>query len=105
MRKQEIITQTMNVSEARKQRSKLVNTVAGKQARVLVEKSGAPMAAIVSADDLRGLEQIDAQRQLGSAVLEEIGRAFADVPKGERGREIGQALASVRSEQQTAKPW
>ncbi len=104
MRKQEIITQTMNVSEARKQWSKLVNAVAGKQTRVLVEKSGAPVAAIVSTDDLRRLQEIDTQRQRGGAALEEIGRTFADVPEEELEREIGLALAAVRAEGHPVKP-
>ena len=73
MREQQPITQTLNVSDARKHFSTLVNQVARKEARVLVEKSGAPVAAIVSAEDLRRLQQFDEQRDRDFAILAEIG--------------------------------
>ncbi len=38
------------------------------------------------------------------AVLEEIGRAFADVPAEELEREIGLALAAARAERHAVEP-
>lgn len=98
MRKQQPVTQTLNVSETRKQFSTLVNKVTRGEARVLVEKSGAPVAAIVSADDLHWLEEWDAQRERDFAILEEVGNAFKDVPAEEIEREVAKALAEVRAE-------
>jgi prevent-host-death family protein len=103
MSEQGITFQTMNVSDARKQWSELLNKVARKETRVLVEKSGAPVAAIVSADDLRRLQEMDARRWRDGTVLEEIGRAFVDVPEEELEREIARALAEVRLERQGSK--
>jgi prevent-host-death family protein len=92
------MTQTLNVSDARKQFSTLINQVAKKETRVLVEKSGAPVAAIVSAEDLVRLQQFDEQRERDFAVLAEIGEAFKDVPPEEIEQEVRKALTEVRDE-------
>lgn len=102
MREQDILTQTVTLSEARRQWSGLVNSVARRETRILVEKSGAPVAAIVSVEDLRRLQELDAQHDLDRAVLNEIGRAFADVPTDDLEREVGKALAEVRGERDNA---
>lgn len=98
MRKTTPATETLNVSEARKRWSELVNRVAGREKRILIEKSGAPVAAVVSAEDLRRLEELDAQRDRDLAVLREIGRSFQDVPVDELEREVAAALAEVRAD-------
>lgn len=72
--------------------------MARKEARVLIEKSGVPVAAIESADDLRRLQQFDAERELDFALLEAVGDAFKDVPVEELEREVRKALAEVRAE-------
>ena len=64
---------------------------------MLIERSGIPVAAIVSASDLARLERMDKQREADFAVLDEIREAFKDVPSVEIEREIDQALAEVRA--------
>ena len=49
MREQEPMTQTMKISEVKNTLSSLVNKVYRNETRVLVEKSGIPVAAIISA--------------------------------------------------------
>src|SRR5216684_1545697 len=63
MREPEPTTQTMKASQARQEWSQILNRVFRKQTRVLVEKSGIPVAAIVSADDLERLDRLDAERR------------------------------------------
>ena len=53
----------VKASEARQQFSGLLNEVYDRQARVIVERSGIPVAAIVSPDDLADLERVEAERQ------------------------------------------
>jgi hypothetical protein len=65
---------------------------------VLVEKSGIPVAAIVSTDDLRRLEQLDEERRRDFQVLEATGEAFEDVPEEELDRAVAKALAEARAE-------
>ena len=48
MREQQPLTQTMKISDVRVQLNTLVNRVFRKETRVLVEKSGILVAAIVS---------------------------------------------------------
>ncbi|MBI3977005.1 MAG: type II toxin-antitoxin system Phd/YefM family antitoxin [Chloroflexi bacterium] len=88
----------MNVSEARQQFSQLLDRVSRREARVIVEKSGIPMAAIVSAEDLERLNRLDEERHHEFAILDEIGQAFREVPSEEIEREVARALAETRRE-------
>ena len=91
-------TQVMNVSDARHQFSQLLNRVFRREARVIVEKHGIPVAAIVSAEDLARLRRLDAERQERFGALEASWAAFGNVPVDEIAREVDRALAEVRRE-------
>jgi prevent-host-death family protein len=47
----------VSVAEAKKRLSELMSRVAYKGERFVIERRGRPMAALVSADDLRRLEE------------------------------------------------
>lgn len=98
MGEQQPVTETMKISEVRGQLNTLVNRVYRKETRVLVEKSGIPVAAIVSTDDLKRLDQLDAEREADFAVIDQMRTAFKDVPPEEIEREAARALAEVRAE-------
>ncbi len=98
MREREPMTQTMKASQARQEWSQVLNQVFRGKTRVIVEKSGIPVAAIVSTEDLERLKQFEAQRAERFKVLEQIGAAFQDVPPAELEREVSQALHEVREE-------
>ena len=90
--------ETMQFTEARQQLSQVVNRVARGERRVLLEKSDIPVAAIVSADDLRILIELEARREARFAAISRISEAFADVPVEDLEREITQALSEARAE-------
>jgi prevent-host-death family protein len=94
----EITTQTMKLTDARQNFSQVLNKVFRGKTRVLVEKSGIPVAGIVSARDLERLNQLDEQRQADFAVLDEIAEVFRGVPAEEIDREVSLALAAARKE-------
>ena len=92
MREQEPMTQTMKISDVRGQLNTLVNQVYRKETRVVVEKSGIPVAGLVSAEDLQRLEQLDRERSARFAVIDEVRAAFAGVPDAEIERETDRIL-------------
>jgi prevent-host-death family protein len=92
------ITEVIQASEARQQWSQLLNKVFRGEMRVLVEKSGIPVAAIISAEDLKRLKQLEAERAERFAILDEIQEAFKDVPTAELEREVAKAIHEVREE-------
>jgi len=98
MREREPMTQTMKASDARQNFSQVLNRVFKGETRVVVEKSGIPVAAIVSASDLETLSRAEAQRKRDFAILDEIGLAFKDVPPEEIEGEVAKAVAAVRRE-------
>jgi hypothetical protein len=61
-------------------------------------KGASPVAAVVSAEDLHRLEKLDAERDRDFPILDEIGRAFKDVPHDELESEVRHALPEVRAQ-------
>jgi prevent-host-death family protein len=98
MREQQPPTETMKISDVKTQLSRLVDRVSRNETRVLLEKAGVPVAAIVSADDLARLARMDRERAERFKILDEFGEAFADVPVEELEREVERALRQVRAE-------
>ena len=92
------MTETMKISEVKQQLNRLVNRVYRHETRVMVEKSGIPVAGIVSVQDLQRLDRLDRERAERFKVLEEFGETFKDVPAEELEREVARALAEVRAE-------
>lgn len=98
MRNPEPATQTIKASEAREQFSQLLTKVFRRETRVIVEKSGIPVAAIISVDDLQLLNRLEAERQQRFKILDEIGEAFEDMPPDEIEREVRRAISDVREQ-------
>ncbi|HEU5431415.1 MAG TPA: type II toxin-antitoxin system prevent-host-death family antitoxin [Thermomicrobiales bacterium] len=103
---EQMATQTIKISDVKQQLNSLVNRVYRRETRVIVEKSGIPVAGIVSAEDVRRLERLDEERAERFAILDAFGDAFKDVTAEELEREVARALAEARarrrSERQTA---
>ena len=78
----EPMTQTIAASEARQQFSQLLNQVFRREKRIVIEKSGVPVAALVSADDLEQLRRFEEQRREDFAVLDRAHRAGVDIDVG-----------------------
>ena len=104
MREREPMTKTMKASEARQQFSKLLNEVFRRETRVLVEKSGIPVAAIISAEDLKWLGRMEEERKRDFSILDEMREAFKDVPEEEIELEVNRAIAEVREERRKQRP-
>ena len=98
MAEREPMIQTINVTEARQKWSQLLNRVFRSRERVIVEKSGIPVAAIISAQDLERFNRLEAERAKDFAILDEMREAFKDVAADELEREVAKALAEVREE-------
>lgn len=98
------MTQVMNASDARAQWSQLLNKVFRNQTRVVVEKSGIPVAAVISAAELERFTKLEEQRERNFAVLDEIGEKFKDVSAQEIEQEVNKALINVRAQNRRKSP-
>jgi prevent-host-death family protein len=101
MAEPELMTKTIKASEARQHFSQLLNEVFRRESRVVVEKSGIPVAAIISAQDFKRLARLEAERNRDFAILDEMREAFKDVPAEEIEREVARAINQVRKENRT----
>ena len=92
----------MNLSETKQHLSRVVNSVARGETRIVVEKSGLPVAAVITTEDYRRFKRQEQEREAVRArVYDAFGRfsdAFNDVPDAELERELAKAQAEVRAE-------
>ncbi len=98
MREQEPITRTLKISDVKNRLSSLVNEVYHKETRILVEKAGIPVAALVSTEDLKQLTRLDQQRIERRRIITAMREPFGGVSPEEIERETAQAVADVRVE-------
>lgn len=98
MLEQDPTIQSMKISDVKNKLSSLVNEVYRKETRVLVEKAGIPVAAIVSTGDLQQLARLDAQRAARRQLVESMREPFRGVPPEEIEEETAKAYAEVREE-------
>jgi prevent-host-death family protein len=98
MIEQEPATRTMKISDVKARLSSLVNEVYRQETRVLVEKAGIPVAALVSVRDLQRLAQLDEERAERHRILESMREPFRGAPAEEIERETAKAVAEVRTE-------
>ncbi len=93
-------TQTMSTTDARQQFASVLNCVFRKETRVVVEKSGIPVAVIVSAEDLKRLDRLDEQDREAWETLAAMRAPFKDVPPEEIERETDRIIAEHRRRRQ-----
>jgi prevent-host-death family protein len=98
MAKQNPVTETMTSSEVRHQFADTINRVAKDETRVIVEKNGVPVAAIVPIRDLRRISQIDLDDMEAWELINEVRSKFQGVSNEELEREALKAVAEVRAE-------
>jgi prevent-host-death family protein len=98
MREREPMTQTMKASQARQEFSQLLNKVFRRETRVVVEKHGIPVAAIISAQDLERFTALEAERQARFQVLDEIHARNRDQDPDEVERDVAEEIAAMRAE-------
>ncbi len=98
MAEPELMTITTKASEARQHFSQLLNEVFRRESRAVVEKSGIPVAAIISAEDFKRLARLEQERAEHFKTLDGIGEAFKDVSPEKIEREVKRAIAQVRQE-------
>jgi prevent-host-death family protein len=101
MHEREPKTQTLGASEACQQWSHLLDKVSRREARIIVERSGVPVAALVSAEDLERLTRIERERAERWAIIERVGARNADIAQEEIEQDIADAIEEVRSEERT----
>jgi prevent-host-death family protein len=89
---------TVTASDVRREFSSLVNRVYKEEARVVVERSGLPVAAIVPMSDLGRLRQLDHEIAERRKLLETLRAPFREVPPEEIEVEVAKALTEVRAE-------
>lgn len=92
------MNQAMTSSDVRQRFASVINRVARQELRVIVQKSGIPVAGIVSAEDLNRLDrldQLDREREEDFAIIDELREAFRGVPDEEIERETDRILGTA----------
>ena len=104
MATKEQTTITMKFTDARAHLSELFNRVAKQEIRILVEKNGVPVGAIISPRDLEQFEAMEREkREKALAAFNDFGEAFKDVSDDEFERELANAQAEARAKLQAER--
>jgi prevent-host-death family protein len=90
---------TMKASEVRERWSETVDAIARDGVRIRIERSGTPIAALVSARDLAWLALRDRQLEELRAAISQMRATFAVIPEEELDLHVADVLAEVRAEQ------
>lgn len=96
MSKHDSTTQTMTIAEVITALSDIASQGSRNEVRVLVENAGEPVAALVSADDLRRLNDLDHAWDERTNAIKRFSQAFADVSVEEGEAEIARILDEGR---------
>lgn len=96
-------TTHLGISDARARLTSVVNDVYQGKTRIVVEKSGIPVAVFVSPRDLARLEQLDRTEEETDAFLETIRARFDDVPEDELIQRAVDSVAEVRAEKRAKR--
>ncbi len=87
----------LKASDVRQHWSKVVNEVARDKTRVIVEKSGIPVAGVVSPQDLEWLQERDRRMAELRETMDDMRQAFRDVPSDEFNRAVDRVVQESRS--------
>lgn len=87
----------LTASDVRQRWSEVVNEVARNKTRVIVEKSGVPVAGVVSAQDLEWLQERDRRMAELRETMDAMRQAFRDVPLDAFNRAVDRAVQESRS--------
>ena len=93
------MTQTLSITETRQQLSQLINRVFRRHTRVIVEKSGIPVAAIISAEDLERLTQLETERAERFTILDEIRARNQAFDPAQVEHDVSAEIEAMRQEQ------
>jgi prevent-host-death family protein len=95
-------TRTRTISEVQRELSALVQAVHRGETRVIVEREGVAVAALVPIADLTRLQQFDRDWDRHTRALERFSEAFADVPTEEAEAEVARIIADLRRDDMAA---
>lgn len=98
MSKREPTVRTVDANEVARTWSKLLNDVAESHDRVIVERDGTPVAAVISAADLERFRRLEGLAHFLDDREVAVSLSLKDVPIEEIEREAAKALAEVRAE-------
>jgi prevent-host-death family protein len=95
--------QARKISEVKRTLSRLVEAASHGETRVLIERSGIPVAALVSLEDLERLIRLEVEDRDAWEILEATRAPFRDIPIEEIEREIANAAAETCAERRAER--
>jgi prevent-host-death family protein len=99
--KQRIETETVPASQARQRFGELIKQVYHRRSRVVVEKGGIPVIALVSVPDLERWTRLERERDERYKVLDDIHARNADRSPEEVEQDVAAEIAALREEKRS----
>jgi hypothetical protein len=93
----------MPISVVKSRLNSIVNAIYRNEMRILVEKSGIPVAGIVPIADMQRLARLDELDREAGEILEAMRAPFDDIPAKEIERQTERIIAENRKEDRLAR--
>lgn len=93
-----LMIQTIKASDVRSNWSELINKVFQGDTEVVVEKSGIPVAAIVSTQDYQKLQQLKERQQKDLALVASMRESFNDQTFEQIEKGVDESIRAAREE-------
>jgi prevent-host-death family protein len=94
-------SRTVSASEARQRFSAIAEEVHRTDARVIIERSGIPVAVLISPRDYTRFQVMERQSDRDFAVVDRIGERFKDASAADIEDEVANAMREIRDERRT----
>jgi prevent-host-death family protein len=94
---------TVDSADAQRCFDDLVDEVNSKRTRVVVEREGKVVGALISAADLERLEALDRRAAEGFRAIQEVWARNADLDPEEAERDIAETIEEMRAEARAKK--
>ena len=95
-------TEVVPASAARQKFGELIKQVYNRRSRIVVEKGGIPVMAMVSLSDLERWLRLDEEREERYRVLDEIHEKNADRSPEEVEQDVAAEIAAIREERRAS---
>lgn len=99
----EIATQSVPAAEARQRLGQIMRQVYNREVRVIVEKGGIPVVAVVSLADFERWTRLDREREERYRVIDEIRSRNLDKEPEEVEQDVTEEVAALRREKRERK--
>jgi PHD/YefM family antitoxin component YafN of YafNO toxin-antitoxin module len=96
-------TITVTIADLAERLDEMMERITGNETRVVIERDGTPVAALIPAREMAWLARFEEQQAEREALLTRLGEPFKDIPPEQIEAEVAEVVAEVRAEMEAER--